>query len=80
MRDPTIVGTLFLAFYVLSGSILLVIVLHVLLDLRTLVLIPVAVYGVHRVPGSVHRPPVLAPLPTGTPADSLPTPRRSSPP
>ncbi len=47
----TIVGALFLLTYVVSGSILVPIVLHAVFDLRSLVLIPVAVYGVHRVDG-----------------------------
>ncbi len=47
----TIIGAVFLLTYAVSGSILLVIVLHVLIDLRSLVLIPMAVYGVHKVDG-----------------------------
>ncbi|WAB80549.1 CPBP family intramembrane metalloprotease [Microcella daejeonensis] len=62
MAGATAIGLVLTVVYVLSGSILLVIALHVLLDLRTLVLIPAAVYGVHRVPGSVRMPPVLRPL------------------
>ncbi len=63
VAGATAIGLVLTVVYVLSGSILLVIALHVLLDLRTLVLIPAAVYGVHRVPGSVRMPPVLRPLP-----------------
>ena len=55
----TVLGLLFSALYVVSGSIVLVMVLHALLDLRTLVVIPVTVYRVHRVPGSVRFPPVV---------------------
>lgn len=64
-----IVGLLLTAAYVLSGSIVVAIVLHALLDLRTLVLVPVAVYDVHRVPGSRRFPPPLAPVTLGEPAD-----------
>jgi membrane protease YdiL (CAAX protease family) len=45
--SSTILGLIFCAIYVLSGSILLVIVLHALFDLRSLVLIPVLVMKVH---------------------------------
>jgi|GEM_PF-298839 len=55
----TMLGLGFSALYVVSGSIVLVMVLHALLDLRTLVLIPVTVYRVHRLPGSVRFPPVV---------------------
>lgn len=57
-----VVGLLLTAAYVLSGSIVVAIVLHALLDLRTLVLVPVAVYDVHRVPGSRRFPRALAPV------------------
>lgn len=46
--SSTILGLLFCAIYVLSGSIVLVIVLHALFDLRSLVLIPMMVTKVHR--------------------------------
>lgn len=49
----TLIGGLFLLSYVATGSILVPIILHVLFDLRSLVLIPVAVYGAHRVDGRV---------------------------
>ena len=68
VAGATAIGLVLTVVYVLSGSILLVIVVHVLLDLRTLVLIPVAVYGVHRVPGSVRMPPVLRPMRPEMPA------------
>jgi uncharacterized protein len=51
-----LVGLVLTAAYVLSGSILVAIALHVSLDLRTLVFVPMAVYGVHRVPASVRFP------------------------
>ncbi|KRF32837.1 CPBP family intramembrane glutamic endopeptidase [Yonghaparkia sp. Soil809] len=57
-----VVGLLLTAAYVLSGSVVVAIVLHALLDLRTLVLVPVAVYDVHRVPGTRRFPPALAAL------------------
>lgn len=44
----TIVGVLLTLIYLLTGSILLAIVLHALVDLRSLVLIPVVVMGVGR--------------------------------
>ncbi len=55
----TIIGALFMLTYAVSGTIVLPIVLHALFDLRSLVLIPVTVYGVHRVDGLVTR--VIAP-------------------
>lgn len=56
----SVVGLLFTVLYVLSGSIVLVMLVHALFDLRTLVVIPVAVYRVHTVPGSVKFPKPLA--------------------
>lgn len=49
----TLIGGLLFVSYVATGSILVPIVLHVLFDLRSLVLIPVTVYGAHRVDGRV---------------------------
>jgi len=49
----TIIGAVFMAIYVLSSSIVLVIVLHALFDLRTLVLIPIVIKKVHLI-GSPH--------------------------
>ena len=43
-----VLGLVFCAIYLLSGSIVLVIVLHALFDLRSLVLIPVVVMQVHK--------------------------------
>lgn len=69
-----VVGSIMMAVYVLSGSILWPIILHALFDLRTLVLLPVALFGVHRIDGKKHpiipkpprpkpeTPPVEAPL------------------
>lgn len=50
----TIIGTLLMGVYLLTGSILAAIVLHALIDLRSLVLIPMIVYRVHRRPRSAH--------------------------
>lgn len=52
----TLVGLVFTALYVVSGSIGLAMLVHALFDLRTLVIIPIAVYRVHEVPGSVPFP------------------------
>ena len=49
----TLIGGLLFVSYVTTGSILVPIVLHVLFDLRSLVLIPVTVFGAHRVDGRV---------------------------
>lgn len=46
-----IIGTLLMLLYLTTGSIVVPIVAHALLDLRSLVLIPLVVYGVHRRPG-----------------------------
>jgi len=56
----TVVGALMMAAYVISGTIAVPILLHVLFDLRSLVLIPVAVLGVHKVDG--NRAAVLPPM------------------
>lgn len=62
-----VVGLLLTAVYIVSGSIWLAIVVHILFDLRTLVLVPVAVYGVHRVPGSRRFPPPITGKPLREP-------------
>ncbi len=54
-----LIGALFMLAYLVSGSILLPIVLHALFDLRSMVLIPVTVYRVHRVSSE----PVPRPIP-----------------
>jgi len=43
----TIIGGVFMAIYLLSGSIVLAIVVHALFDLRSLVLIPIVIKKVH---------------------------------
>jgi membrane protease YdiL (CAAX protease family) len=50
-----VIGTLLMAVFLATGSILIAIVLHALIDLRSLVLIPVVVYRVHRITGGAHR-------------------------
>lgn len=56
-----IVGGIMMAIYLWTGSIVWPIILHALFDLRTLVLLPVALFGVHRIDGRKHpvipRPP-----------------------
>ena len=47
-----VVGALMMALYAITGSIAVPIVLHALFDLRSLVLIPTAIYGVHRIDGT----------------------------
>jgi membrane protease YdiL (CAAX protease family) len=51
----TVVGALMMGLYLVSGTILVPIVLHAVFDLRSLVLIPAAIYRVHRIDG-VQRP------------------------
>ena len=50
-----LIGTLLMAVFLSTGSILVAVALHALIDLRSLVLIPVVVYRVHRVTGGAHR-------------------------
>lgn len=45
----TVIGALLMALYLATGSILAAIVAHALIDLRSLVLIPMLVFGVQRV-------------------------------
>ncbi len=73
----SLVGALFLLTYAVSGSILLPIVLHVLFDLRSLVLIPVAVYRVHRIDGVAHPVTTAFGAPKATPTKE-PTPLASA--
>ncbi|GAB2468516.1 membrane protease YdiL (CAAX protease family) [Conyzicola lurida] len=44
----TILGAIFMAIYLATGSIVVAIVVHALFDLRSLVVIPVVVFGVHK--------------------------------
>ncbi|MDH6180299.1 membrane protease YdiL (CAAX protease family) [Microbacteriaceae bacterium SG_E_30_P1] len=61
----TIVGAALMAAYIATGSIVAPVVLHVLLDLRSLVVLPSMLYGAHRIDGTVQR--VIAPLPKPKP-------------
>lgn len=63
--STTIVGTLMMLIYVVSGTIVVPIVLHALFDLRSLVLIPMAVHDVHRIDGVAN--PVTKVLAKATP-------------
>lgn len=60
----TLVGLVFTAIYVVTGSIVVVMALHALFDLRTLVVIPAAVYRVDRIPGTIRFPKTLPLAPT----------------
>ncbi|MGV8912764.1 MAG: CPBP family intramembrane glutamic endopeptidase [Rhodoglobus sp.] len=50
----TVIGAIFMGLYVLSGSILVAIIAHAVLDLRSLVVIPMAVSRVHLIDGRVN--------------------------
>lgn len=50
-----LIGAVLMASYLATGNILLPMLLHALIDLRSLVLIPVVVYRVHRVRGETPR-------------------------
>lgn len=56
----TVIGTLLMVLYFATGSILVPIIVHALIDLRSLVLIPVVVARVHRVGGSESVNPRMA--------------------
>jgi membrane protease YdiL (CAAX protease family) len=76
----TVIGALFMALYVLSGSILVAIIAHAVLDLRSLVVIPMAVGRVHRIDGRLtpltfapqRRPPGVTPTGVGTAINAPP--------
>lgn len=57
----TVIGLLFMAIYIATGSIVVVIVLHALFDLRSLVFIPVIVFGVHKERGNGTSPRAAVP-------------------
>lgn len=65
----TVVGLLFTLLFVVSGSIGLAMLVHALFDLRTLVVIPMAVYRVHEVPGTVLFPKPLTVRPPAAQAE-----------
>lgn len=50
-----VIGTLLMAAFLATESILIAVVLHAFIDLRSLVLIPMVVYRVHKVRGGAHR-------------------------
>lgn len=54
----TIIGIFLMAVYLGTGSIIVAILVHAAIDLRSLVLIPMIVQGVHRFPGDYVPPPV----------------------
>ncbi|MCU1439139.1 MAG: family intrarane metalloprotease [Rhodoglobus sp.] len=56
----TIVGALMMGLYIVTGTIVAPIILHALFDLRSLVLLPIAVFGAHRVDGTKH--PIAVPF------------------
>jgi len=71
----TIIGALFMAVYVLSGSILGAIIAHAVLDLRSLVIIPMAIGRVHRIDGRLNPrtdPPPRSPV-EQAPAEQAPS-------
>ncbi|GAA1224326.1 type II CAAX endopeptidase family protein [Rhodoglobus aureus] len=73
----TVIGALFMGLYVLSGSILVAIIAHAVLDLRSLVVIPMAVGRVHRIDGRLNPlafPPKQAPAVPETTAPDVATP------
>lgn len=87
----TVLGAIFMAIYVLTGSILVTIIAHALIDLRSLVLIPMAIGGVHRIDGR-RNPLAFTPKPkpvsvepdaakaaSETPATDTPAPATSAP-
>ena len=49
----TVIGAIMMLLYAVSGTIAVPIIAHALFDLRSLVVIPVAVYGAHRVDGAM---------------------------
>lgn len=73
----TVIGGFLMVLYFASGTILVPIIVHALIDLRSLVLIPVVVGRVHRIEGSVSvHPRVAAHVARGriaTPASPVPS-------
>ena len=52
-----VIGAVLMALYLATGSILAPIIVHALIDLRSLVLIPVIVFGVHKKSGAASHMP-----------------------
>lgn len=73
----TIVGALMFALYVVFGTIAAPIIAHALFDLRSLVLLPIGVYGAHRIDGRVNRFISVSPKPAPAPTAPAPTPPTS---
>lgn len=69
----TLVGATMMLLYAVSGTILVPIVVHALIDLRSLVFIPWAVYAVHRIDG-VANPIARVPVPAGEALDDATAP------
>ncbi|MBH0131165.1 CPBP family intramembrane glutamic endopeptidase [Salinibacterium sp. NK8237] len=66
----TIIGAIFMAVYVLTGSILIAIIAHAVLDLRSLMIIPMAVNRVHLIDGRIN-PLAFTPKPKPAAAPAL---------
>lgn len=75
----TLIGAFLFFTFIATGSILVPIVLHVLFDLRSLVLIPTAVFDAHKVDGRVQK---YIPRPRPKPAAdaTAPAPTDAAPP
>ena len=70
----TVIGAFLMTLYFASGTILVPIIVHALIDLRSLVLIPVVVGRVHRVDGSVSvYPRAAAHRSSSAPSDEAPS-------
>jgi membrane protease YdiL (CAAX protease family) len=64
----TVVGAVMMALYAITGSIAVPIGLHALFDLRSLVLIPMTVMGVHKIDG-VLQPVIPRRVPAAVPSE-----------
>jgi membrane protease YdiL (CAAX protease family) len=73
----SIMGAVFMVVFAVSGAIWVAIVLHALFDLRSLVVIPAAVYGVHKIDGVKH--PYVAPRPKPAKAETTAAPAAPEP-
>ncbi len=78
-----IIGGVMMAVYVLTESIVWPIILHALFDLRTLVLLPIALFGVQKIDGKLHpiipRPVKPKPAPVPAPDPIIETPLVAKP-
>ncbi len=80
--STTVLGAIFMALYLGTGSIAVPIIAHALVDLRSLVLIPVVIYGAHRksgdaAPDTLEPAPVAAATELHVAADTPPGPGNS---